>query len=59
MTDDARRVVFERIRAALAQALGVSPYRALAFDIAPLSLTRIDRMLNHDGWRVGCVNVIY
>lgn len=47
------------IRAALAQALGLKAFSALAFDIAPLSLTRIDRLVDQDDWRIGCVNMIY
>ncbi len=41
------------IRAALALALGTVP-AALAFEIAPLSLTRITR--HAQGWSVACVN---
>jgi alpha-ribazole phosphatase len=47
------------VRAALAHALGMPPERALAFEVAPLSLTRVDRLDPADGppaWRVGCVN---
>jgi alpha-ribazole phosphatase len=47
------------IRAALAHALGLSPERALSFEIAPLSLTRLDRIETETGevWRVGGVNM--
>ena len=53
------------IRAALAQALGLHPERALAFEIANCSLTRIDHIVGSPGshdpdvgeaWRVGLVN---
>lgn len=43
------------IRAMLAIALELSPDSALRFTIAPLSLTRIDRLA--DGWRVVGVNL--
>jgi alpha-ribazole phosphatase len=42
------------IRAVLAIALDLAPDSALRFVIDPLSLTRIDRLVN--GWRVGAVN---
>lgn len=42
------------VRAALAIALEIDPESALRFAIAPLSLTRIDRLTN--GWRVVCVS---
>lgn len=42
------------IRAALAEALDLAPAAALRFAVAPLSLTRLDRV--GDGWRVGTVN---
>ena len=42
------------VRAALSRALG-SPGAALAFRVAPLSLTRID--VSPAGWAVGCVNM--
>lgn len=45
------------VRAALTLALGLEPSQALVFEIAPLSLTRIDWLATHRGWRVGCVNV--
>ncbi len=47
------------IRAALAHALDLPPERALSFEIAPLSLTRLDRIETEDGevWRVGGVNM--
>lgn len=45
------------VRAALALALGLEPSQALVFEIAPLSLTRIDWLMTHGAWRVGCVNV--
>ncbi|HSK38787.1 MAG TPA: histidine phosphatase family protein [Arenibaculum sp.] len=48
------------IRAALALALGIAPERALAFEIEPLSLTRIDRIEPEHGpacWRVAGVNL--
>jgi alpha-ribazole phosphatase len=41
------------VRAALAIALEIDPEPALRFAIAPLSLTRIDRLAG--GWRVVCV----
>jgi alpha-ribazole phosphatase len=46
------------IRAAVAQALGLGPARALALQIDPLSLTRLDRIADRSGisWSVGCVN---
>lgn len=49
------------VRAALAHALGMPPERALSFEVAPLSLTRIDRLDAADGppaWRIGCVNLL-
>lgn len=48
------------IRAALAHALGMPPERAFAFEVAPLSLTRVDRLDAADrppAWRIGCVNL--
>jgi alpha-ribazole phosphatase len=42
------------VRAALAIALEIGPEPALRFAIAPLSLTRIDRLTG--GWRVVCVS---
>lgn len=49
------------IRAALALALGLAPEAALGFEIAPLSLTRLDRIAGHAGaapsWRIGGVNL--
>ena len=45
------------IRAALALALGLPPSQALAFEIAPLSLTRIDWLVDAKAWRIGGVNV--
>lgn len=45
------------IRAALALALGLPPSPALAFEIAPLSLTRIDWISDARAWRIGCVNM--
>ena len=50
------------VRAALAQALGLDPDRALAIEIATLSLTRIDHIAGTGrprrvgAWRVGAVN---
>lgn len=46
------------IRAAIAQALGLGPGRALALQVDPLSLTRLDRIADRSGisWSVGCVN---
>lgn len=47
------------IRAALSQALGLTPEQSIAFVVDPLSLTRIDRIVMADGavlWRVVCVN---
>jgi alpha-ribazole phosphatase len=46
------------IRAAVAQALGLGPARALALQIDPLSLTRLDRIADASGvsWSIGCVN---
>lgn len=46
------------IRAAVAQALGLGPARALALQVDPLSLTRLDRIADASGvvWSVGCVN---
>ncbi|MEO1120110.1 MAG: histidine phosphatase family protein [Pseudomonadota bacterium] len=44
------------IRAALAVALDLSPVRALAFDIAPLSLTRLTWYGTENGWGVDGVN---
>lgn len=48
------------VRAALCVALHLPPERALAFSIAPLSLTRLDWFSGADGstdaWGVGCVN---
>ncbi len=47
------------IRAAIAHALDLPPEKALGFEIAPLSLTRLDRIETDDGdvWRVGGVNM--
>ncbi|MCI4664692.1 MAG: histidine phosphatase family protein [Neomegalonema sp.] len=45
------------IRAALALALTLPPLSALAFEISPLSLTRIDWIREAKAWRVGCVNM--
>ena len=45
------------VRAALALALTLPPLTALSFEIAPLSLTRIDWMRGSKAWRVGFVNV--
>lgn len=42
------------IRAALAQALDLTPAQALRFAVQPLSLTRLDA--TPDGWRVEAVN---
>lgn len=54
-TGDAVLVVHSgTIRAVLAIALDLSPDHALRFTIDPLSLTRVDRLV--DGWRVGGVN---
>lgn len=46
------------IRAAVAQALGLGPARALALQVAPLSLTRLDRIADASGvvWSICCVN---
>jgi len=46
------------IRAAVAQALGLGPARALALQVDPLSLTRLDRIADESGvvWSIGCVN---
>lgn len=46
------------IRAAIAQALGLGPARALALQVDPLSLTRLDRIADAAGvsWSIGCVN---
>lgn len=48
------------IRAALALALDLTPAQALAFEIAPLSLTRLTRYESADGavWSVGGVNIL-
>ncbi len=45
------------VRAALALALTLPPRSALAFEISPLSLTRIDWIRGAKAWRVGCVNM--
>ncbi len=46
------------IRAALALALDLSPDAALRLQIAPLSLTRIDRVHGaNEGWRIEAVNL--
>lgn len=45
------------IRAALALALTLPPAQALSFEIAPLSLTRIDWIAEAKAWRIGAVNV--
>lgn len=45
------------VRAALALALDLPPSKALAFEIAPMSLTRIDWLVDARAWRVGCVNL--
>lgn len=47
------------VRAALAQALGLTPEQSISFVVDPLSLTRIDRIQMDDGavlWRVETVN---
>ncbi|MEL6316892.1 MAG: histidine phosphatase family protein [Pseudomonadota bacterium] len=44
------------VRAALVLALGLNPSRALAFEVAPLSLTRIDWISEAGAWRVVSVN---
>jgi alpha-ribazole phosphatase len=46
------------IRAAVAQALGLGPARALALQVDPLSLTRLDRIADPGGvvWSIGGVN---
>jgi alpha-ribazole phosphatase len=46
------------IRAAVAHALGLGPARALALQVDPLSLTRLDRIADESGvaWSIGCVN---
>lgn len=49
------------VRAALADALGLAPAAALAFEVAPLSLTRLDRFAPAEpggraSWRVAFVN---
>lgn len=44
------------IRAALALALTLPPAIALSFEIAPLSLTRIDWLAEAKTWRIGTVN---
>jgi alpha-ribazole phosphatase len=46
------------IRAAVAHALGLGPARALALQVDPLSLTRLDRIADASGvvWSIGCVN---
>ena len=46
------------IRAAVAQALGLGPARALALQVDPFSLTRLDRIADASGvvWSIGCVN---
>lgn len=45
------------VRAALALALGLPPVQALAFEVSPLSLTRIDWVLSARAWRIGAVNI--
>lgn len=45
------------IRAALALALTLPPAQALSFEVAPLSLTRIDWIEDAMVWRIGAVNV--
>ena len=45
------------IRAALALALSLPPGQALAFEVAPLSLTRIDWLADAKSWRIGGVNL--
>lgn len=45
------------IRAALALALNLPPAQALAFDLTPLSLTRIDWLVDAKAWRIGGVNL--
>lgn len=45
------------IRAAIAAALDLEPIRALQFEIAPLSLTRLDWVISARAWRVGAVNI--
>jgi alpha-ribazole phosphatase len=47
------------IRAALALALTLPPSMALRFDVAPLSLTRIDWIVDHETWRIGAVNMTF
>ncbi|MBB5516947.1 broad specificity phosphatase PhoE [Rubricella aquisinus] len=45
------------ILAALAHATGLSPDRALAFEVANLSMTRLDYLPEPGVWRVGGVNL--
>lgn len=44
------------IRAALALALTLPPAIALTFEVAPLSLTRVDWLSQAKTWRIGAVN---
>ncbi|TWB16975.1 alpha-ribazole phosphatase [Nitrospirillum amazonense] len=48
------------VRAAIAQALALTPATALSLDVAPLSLTRLDRIATADGpaWAVRWINRI-
>jgi broad specificity phosphatase PhoE len=46
------------IRAALAYALGIEAEKALGFEIANCSLTRLDHFAADDAWRVGMVNLM-
>ena len=45
------------IRAALVYALGLDPSRALCFEVAPLSLTRVDWVEAAQAWRIVGVNI--
>lgn len=50
------------IRAAIGHALGLAPDRMLAFEVAPLSVTRLGLRPGEGGtarWTVGCVNRVY
>ena len=46
------------IQAALAYALGIEAEKALGFEIANCSLTRLDHFAADDAWRVGVVNLM-
>lgn len=47
------------VRAAIAVAIGLPPASALGFEVAPLSITRIDYLRAAQAWRIAAVNIGY